>query len=127
LELINREEKETPMRILFAFTLSLLLGGFASASCPRPASAPAIPNGATADEASMKQAHDAIQAYVNALEAFQACKKQEVEQAPSDISDETKLTWMAQGDAALDAANLLAAQFSYALKSFKERSGKTVN
>jgi hypothetical protein len=108
-----------------AFCLSLLCCSVAAAACVRPGPAPVVPNGATADDAAMKEAHDSIQSYVNALEAYQSCKKRDVEQAPSDISEETKATWVAQGDAAIDAAQNIALQFSFALKTFKERSAPT--
>lgn len=111
------------MKTLFAAALLSLAAAGADAACMRPTdAAPDVPNGAKADEQSMKQAHDAIQAFVNQLESYKACLKEQADNAPADTSDEIKLTWAAQGDAAVDYASLIAAQFSYALKTFKERT-----
>jgi ABC-type glycerol-3-phosphate transport system substrate-binding protein len=105
-----------------AALLSLAAAG-ADAACARPTgAAPVAPDGAKADEETMKQAHDAIQTYVNELEAYKTCLKSEVDSAPPDTPEELKLTWLAQGDAALDAANYAANQFSYALKVYKART-----
>jgi hypothetical protein len=108
------------MRILVCLFL-LLHGSVALAACVRPGAAPAIPDGATADDAAMKAAHDAVQAYVNSLEAYQVCLKAQVEQAVG-MPAELKATWIAQGDAAIDVANIAANQFSLALRTFKARS-----
>jgi len=102
--------------------LLLLAASGADAACVRPGAAPTVPNGAQADEETMKQAHDAIQAHVNQLEGYKACLKKQAETAPSDVGQELALTWLAQGDAAVDSANYLANQFSAALKRFKERN-----
>ena len=111
------------VQALFAAALLSLTAAGADAACTRPAGAqPEVPNGAKADEESMKQAHDAIQAYVVQLEAYKTCLKGEYDAAPAGTSEEQKLAWLAQGDAAVDAANYLANQFSYALKAYKEHS-----
>jgi hypothetical protein len=111
------------VQALFVAALVSLAAAGADAACQRPANAPPeVPNGAKADEVSMKEAHDAIQAYVNQLEGYKTCLKTEADDAPADTPQEQKLTWLAQGDAAVDAASYLANQFSYALKTFKARS-----
>jgi len=111
------------VQALFVAALLSLAAAGADAACVRPADAPPeVPNGTKADETSMKQAHDSIQAYVVTLEAYKACLKTQIDTAPADTPEELKLTWLAQGDAAVDAANYLANQFSYALKTFKARS-----
>ncbi|GEM_PF-4816817 len=111
------------MKALFAAALLSLAATGANAACTRPAvQEPAIPNGAKADEQSMKEAHDSIQGYVVQLEAYKTCLKDLYDNAPAGTSEEQKLAWLAQGDAAVDAANYLANQFSYALKTFKEKS-----
>jgi hypothetical protein len=107
--------------LIAAALLSLSAAG-ADAACDRPAgAAPEVPNGAKADEETMHSAHDTIQAYVKQLEAYKACLKDQADNAPAGTPEEQKQTWLAQGDAAVDSANLLANQFSYALKAFKER------
>jgi hypothetical protein len=109
------------VQALTAALLFLAAAG-ARADCPRPsATPPAIPDGATATDESMKAAHDAIQGYVNTLEAYRACLKQQADNAPPDTPQEQVVTWVAQGDAAVDNASYLAAQFSNALKTFKAR------
>ena len=111
------------VQALIAASLLSLAAAGASAACTRPADAPPeVPNGTRADEAGMKRAHDGIQAYVVQLEAYKACLKDQADNAPADTPEEVKATWLAQGDAALDAANYMANQFSYALKTFKART-----
>jgi hypothetical protein len=111
------------MRVLSALFL-LFLAVPAAAACQRPGPAPALPNGAKADQAAMNAGHDAIQAYVNALEAYQSCLRNQAEQAPPDTAPQLKAAWIAQGDAAIDLAQTLAAGYSAALKQFKERTAK---
>lgn len=110
------------MRVLAlpAAALLFLAAAGADAACPRPsATPPAVPNGNTATEENMKAAHDAIQGYVNQLEAYKACLKDQAEHAPADTPRELAITWLAQGDAAVDYASFIAAEFSTALKEFK--------
>jgi len=109
------------VKALTAALLFLAAAG-AHADCPRPSgNPPAVPDGATATEESMKAGHDALQAYVNTLEAYRACLKQQADSAPADTPQEQVVTWVAQGDAAVDNASYLAAQLSAALKQFKAR------
>lgn len=112
------------MRVQASLAAALLFfaAAGAEAECARPsATPPVIPDGATATDESMKEAHDAIQAYVNLLESYKACLKQQADSAPADIAQEQVVTWVAQGDAAIDNASYLAGQFSNALKTFKAR------
>jgi len=109
------------MRIFTAIFL-LFAAASASAACTRPGQAPTIPNGTKADEAEMAAGRAAIQAYVNELEAFQACLNKQVEQATADVPEQLKSAWTAEGDSAVDAANVLANAYSAALKTFKEKS-----
>ena len=109
------------VQALFAALLFLAAAG-AHADCPRPsATPPAVPDGATATEESMKAGHDALQAYVNLLEAYRACLKQQADNPPAGTTQEQAVAWVAQGDAAVDNASYLAAEFSNALKQFKAR------
>jgi hypothetical protein len=110
------------LQALTAAALLLLAATGAEAACPRPPETePAVPNGATATEETMKAAHDGLQAYVHKLEDYRACLKALAENPPADTSQEQALTWIAQGDAAVDSASYLAAEFSVALKQFKAR------
>ena len=102
--------------------LALLSALSAEAACDRPSGTPpAVPNGTEADDATMKQARESIQAYVVQLEAYKACLKTQADNAPAGTPPEQIVTWIGQGDAAVDFANMLANQFSVALKQFKER------
>ena len=69
----------------------------------------------------MKEAHDAIQAYVVQLEAYKACLKTQLDSAPADTSEEIKVTWLAHRRRRRRRRQYLANQFSYALKAYKER------
>ncbi len=71
----------------------------------------------------MKTAHSAIQAYVNQLESYQTCVDKDASATPADQAD-LKRALVAQGDAAIDEANGLAAEFSEQLKIFKARTAK---
>lgn len=110
------------VQALIAAAFLLLAATGANADCPRPSGTPpAVPNGATADDETMKAAREALQAYVNVLETYRACLKQQADSAPADTPQEQVVTWIAQGDAAVDNASYLAAEFSAALKQFKAR------
>ena len=110
------------MRTLIALFFLLAAAG-AEAACTRPAEpAPSVPDGNTADDAAMQAAHDRVQAYVNTLEAYQACLKKQAADAPADTPPELKGVWLAQGDAAIDVAEASAADFAVALKAFKAHS-----
>jgi hypothetical protein len=113
------------MKAPIAAVILLLAASGADAACVRPGAPPTVPNGTKADEETMKQAHDALQAYVVQLEAYKACLKQQADTASSDVGQEQALVWLAQGDAAVDYASYLAKEFSVALKQFKERSPQT--
>jgi len=95
----------------------------ARADCLLPGPGPALPRGAVASAEDMKTAHNAIQAYVNALEGYQNCVDKEASAAPPDQAD-LKRALEAQGDAAVDAAHSYADEFSEQLKIFKARTTK---
>lgn len=108
--------------ILFS-ALALALGVLpalpARADCVMPGPAPVTPRGAVATLAEMKQAHDALQAFVNALEAFQTCVEDEYKSAPPDTKPEDKRAWRAQGNAAIDLANYLKALYEEQVQIYK--------
>ncbi len=83
--------------------------------CKAPAhTPPQTPDGATATDAQMKAAHDALQAYVNELEAFQACLNHAADDTSTDIPPELRNTWIERGNGAIDEATLLAQAFASA-------------
>jgi hypothetical protein len=89
--------------------------------CLLPGPAPVPPDGAIATAADIGLGHDTIQAFVNQLEAYQACLNNKVDHAPPGVTDKQKDGWIEQGNAAVDQANALAAAFSEQLKIFKAR------
>jgi hypothetical protein len=91
------------------------------AECLLPGPAPVPPDGANATAADISLGHDTIQAFVNQLEAYQACLNNKVDHAPPGVTDTQKDVWIEQGNAAVDQANALAAAFSEQLKIFKAK------
>jgi hypothetical protein len=91
-------------------------------ACRFPDSPPRQPDGATASAAEMQASHDAIQHYVELLEAFQACRNKQIDDPSLPASLEQKRTWLNEGNAAVDQANELAAQFSAQLKVWRARN-----
>ncbi len=87
--------------------------------CVAPDTAPPqTPNGATATDAQMKAAHDALQAYVDKLEALQACLNHAAQTSGSDVPPQLRDTWINRGNGAIDEANLLAEAFANAKDAF---------
>jgi Tfp pilus assembly major pilin PilA len=73
---------------------------------------PRAPDGTTATEAQMHAAHEAIQAYVDQLETYQACRNHEADAAGNTVPEAQKQAWIEMGNGAVDEANLLAAAFA---------------
>jgi hypothetical protein len=90
------------------------------ANCLLPGPPPIAPNGSTATAADMKLGHDVMQAFVNQLEAYQACRNNQADHTPG-ITEAQKDALITQGNNAVDEANALAAAFSAQLKAFKAR------
>jgi hypothetical protein len=93
-----------------------------AAECLMPAPAPPMPKGATASAAEMASAKAVIQDFVNKLQVYQICLETEIKNAPADTTKELKIAWRAQGNAAIDEAQALAADFAAQLKLFKSRA-----
>ncbi len=91
------------------------------ALCVWPTPEPVIPQGETASAADMRQGRDAVQAYVNRLQNYQACLEQAYSIAPPETMDEIKSGWRKEGNHAIDVANAMAAAFSVQLKAYKAR------
>ena len=93
--------------------------------CPAPAQAPPqTPDGATATDAQMKAAHDALQAYVDKLEAFQACLNHAADTAGNDVPPEMRNNWIDRGNGAVDEATLLAQAYADARAAHLAAQGK---
>ena len=80
-----------------------------------------MPDGHTADADTMRQGHDNIQAFVLQLEAYQACRNNQVDHAASTVTVTQKQTWIGEGNDAVDQANALAQTFAAQLHVFKAR------
>ena len=93
----------------------------APADCLLPGPAPVPPDGNTATAADMKLGHDVIQAFVVQLEAYQACRLRQADQAAPAITPQQKQQWVDQGNSAVDDANALASAFATQLKAYKAR------
>jgi hypothetical protein len=92
----------------------------APADCLLPGPPPVPPAGATASPDDMKLGHDAMQHFVEELEAYQACRNTQADHTPG-VTDKQKDEWISQGNAAVDEANALAAAYGAQLKIFKAR------
>jgi hypothetical protein len=82
---------------------------------------PPAPDGDTASAEEMKAGHDRIQAFVNALEAYQSCRNSQIDHAGATATEAQKQQWLDEGNNAVDEANTLAAAFSAQLKLFKAK------
>ena len=80
-----------------------------------------MPDGHTADADIMRQSHDNIQGFVLQLEAYQACRNNQVDHAASDTPVAQKQAWLNEGNDAVDQANALAQAFAAQLRVFKVR------
>ena len=94
----------------------------AKADCVDPGPAPVIAKGATASEADMKTAHAAVQKFVNALQNYQSCLENQIKTAPPDPDIDLKQAWRAQGNAAVDLAHDIAADYAEQYQIFKSRN-----
>ena len=91
------------------------------ADCHLPGPAPAVPDGHTADVDSMRQGHDNIQGFVLQLEAYQACRNNQIDHAAANTPVSQKQSWLDEGNDAVDQANALAHAFAAQLRVFKAR------
>ena len=79
-----------------------------------------MPDGTKATAEIMKQGHDTVQAFVQQLEAYQACLNARIDSAGPDVSAQQKQAWLDEGNGAVDEANLLAQSFSFQIKAFHD-------
>ena len=87
--------------------------------CVVPGPTPILPRAEVASADDMKIQHDAIQAFVLALEHYEECYQRKIETAPPQVDAQTKDRWAAEGNRALDVAHKLADAFSDRLKTYK--------
>jgi hypothetical protein len=103
------------------FILTAFASAGAGAKCADPPRAPTMPQGATATDEDMKHGHDALQAFVNALQDYQKCVEQQIKDLPPDTKPEVKQRLQANADVAIDAAHEIADVYSIQLRAFKAR------
>jgi hypothetical protein len=99
---------------------------FASVACPvladdchRPTAAPSVPDGAKATTDQFKAAHPTIQAYVQALDAYQDCITVKIKQIPAGTKPDEVQKLRADSSAALDEAKALSDAYSAQVKIYK--------
>jgi hypothetical protein len=115
----------SPIRLILSFAATTLLIAAlslsAKAECEKPPKAPQMPQGATATDDEMKAGHDALQKYVNILEAYETCLNAEIKNAPPDMKPEDKKRLIETADAAIEAAHEIADIYAIQLRAFKAR------
>lgn len=89
--------------------------------CVVPGPAPSPPRGAVATETDMRLQHDAIQAFVKAMDAFRGCIKDEMAHLPADTDTKTKQALVTFSERALDREKQLAGQFAEQERIFTAR------
>jgi hypothetical protein len=101
----------------------LLLVGSASAfaECDRP-QAPELPDGDTADLATMVEGQKAVKAYVAGTEAFLDCLMAEGSDAGEEEPVEQKMARIERHNAAVDEMEGVAGSFNEELKEYKAKA-----
>jgi hypothetical protein len=92
--------------------------------CQVPGPAPAMPRGTVATADDMKIQHDAVQAFVKALEAYQACVNDLVEHPPAGTDERTRQILVTLSDHAIDRAHGLADAYAEQERVFKARQAE---
>ncbi len=108
------------MKSLFAF-LALLLTTQAYAECVRP-EAPVIPDGSTADLATMVEGQKAVKAYVADSEAYLDCLNKEGEASMETESDEEKMARIEEHNSSVDSMEAVANEFNEEIREYKEQN-----
>jgi hypothetical protein len=94
--------------------------GAASAACTYPAEV-AVPGGKTATEQEMIEASKAVNGYMDAMHAYQACIDSEESALGDSETPEQKALHVKRYNATVDAMETLAAHFNEELRAFKAR------
>jgi hypothetical protein len=87
--------------------------------CQRPATPPPIPDGAKATVDQFKAAHPAIESYVYALDAYQACTIAKIKLIPAGTKPDDVQKLRTEGSTALDDAKALSDAYQAQVKIFK--------
>jgi len=96
----------------------------AASECTMPGQAPVIPDGTVATVDQIKEAHAAVQSYVNLLQSYQDCVEARIKMAPKGTKAEELQKLRDSGNAAIDQAKALSDAYSAQVKAFKARAPK---
>jgi hypothetical protein len=90
-----------------------------STDCVVPGPAPALPRAEVATADDMRIQHDAIQAFVTALQNYQQCYQHKIDTAPPDTDNRLKQRWVNEGNHALEIANKIAQAYAAQIEIYK--------
>jgi hypothetical protein len=108
-----------------AMVIAMTMASPAFASdCTMPGPAPVIPDGTAATVDQMKDAHTAVQSYVNLLQSFQDCVEARIKITSKTSKPEDLQKLRDSGNAAIDQAKALSANYAAQVKAFKARAPK---
>ncbi|MCC7328637.1 MAG: hypothetical protein IT484_00610 [Gammaproteobacteria bacterium] len=109
---------------------SVLLGALAAAmlqpagaACEYPGEI-SIPGGASATEAQMQAANQAVRQYMAAVESYLACLDEEEKALGASVTDEQKKVHIQRHNAAVDALNAVAARYNEQVQAFKKKKAQ---
>jgi hypothetical protein len=112
--------------VIFAAAIAALFGVEARAEgCGRLSQAPVIPDGTKASVEQLKVAHEAVQSYVNSLQAYQDCQEAQIKMAPKTTKPEDLQKMRDAGNAAIEEAQGLAAQYAEQVRVYRARASAT--
>lgn len=95
-----------------------------AAECSMPGPAPTIPDGTTATVDQMKDAHTAVQSYVNLLQSYQDCVEARIKLGMKTTKPEELQKMRDSGNAAIDQAKALSDNYAAQVKAYKARTAK---
>jgi hypothetical protein len=99
--------------------LASIAGPALADDCQRPTTAPAVPDGAKASVEQFKAAHPAIQAYVQALDAYGDCITAQIKRMPPGSKPDQVQKLRGDSGAALDEAKALSDAYQAQVKILK--------
>ena len=93
------------------------------AACEYPGEI-SIPGGASATEAQMQAANQAVRQYMAAVESYLACLDEEEKALGASVTDEQKKVHIQRHNAAVDALNAVAARYNEQVQAFKKKKAQ---
>jgi hypothetical protein len=94
--------------------------GAANAACTYPAEV-TVPSGKTSTDQEMVEASKVVNAYMDAMRAYQACIDEEQAALGDAATPEQKAVHVKRYNASVDAMESLAARFNTELRAFKAK------